>query len=125
MEGGKVKATKKSQNVAREGLRREKQGILHGMAEEYARLKSLWGGEGEDDGWFKQEINNAHLNSVAAYYDLVPGFEEMLSQNGGELGKFYEAAERLSKEPKKKRREALNRLARSRAGKKFALDTGP
>ena len=47
---------------------------------------------------------------MAAYYDLVPGFEKLLAQNGGDLEKFYSAAERLSQLPKKQRHQELTAL---------------
>jgi predicted aminopeptidase len=44
---------------------------------------------------------------VAAYYDLVPGFERLLAINGGDLEKFYLAARRLSKISMKERHSWL------------------
>jgi predicted aminopeptidase len=78
------------------------------------RIKETWEGDTEYDGWLKHPVNNADLNSVAAYYDFVPGFEQLLSANGGDMGKFYEAATKLSKAPKQDRHEQLRILARSR-----------
>jgi predicted aminopeptidase len=48
-------------------------------------------------------VNNAKLNSVAAYYDFVPGFERLLTINGGDLQKFYHGASELAKLPRKER----------------------
>ncbi len=106
-EDGKVKATKQKRDVPREELRRQKQSVLDAMRQKYAQLKVQWGGNSEYDGWFAREINNAKLNSVAAYYDLVPAFEHLLQANGGDLEKFYQAVERLAKEPKKERKRKL------------------
>src|SRR5260370_16082403 len=82
------------------------------MKNEYARLKAAWGGDTEYDGWFAHQVNNAGLNSVAAYYDFVPGFDRLLAQNGGELEKYYAAAKAISKKTKKERHEALKVLAK-------------
>ena len=68
---------------------------------DYAQLKAQWGGSNDYDGWFARPLNNAQLNSVAAYYDLVPCFERLLAQNGGDLEKFYEAAAPWPRSPKK------------------------
>jgi len=81
------------------------------MKKEYERLKAQWGGDPEFDGWFAHPLNNAHLNSVAAYYDLVPAFEQLLAKNSGDLEKFYQAAEALSKKPRTERHEELRALA--------------
>jgi predicted aminopeptidase len=91
-------------------LRQEKQEILNRLQREYAQLKAQWGGNTEYDEWFAGTVNNAQLNSVAAYYDLVPAFEHLLEQNGGDLEKFYQAAERLAKKPKAQRHLRLRTL---------------
>lgn len=108
---GKIKATQKNRDVPPAQLGAEKQRILDDMKQQFIALKTQWHGDTDFDGWFKHPINNAHLNSVAAYYDLVPAFEQILAQNGGDLEKFYQAVERLSKEPKSQRREQLKVLA--------------
>ena len=106
-EGGKVKATKNKRDVPVEQLRQQKKRILAQLQQDYAQLKAKWGGNTEYDGWFAHPVNNAKLNSVAAYYDLVPGFDRLLELNSGDLAKFYDAAKRLSKEPKKTRQQRL------------------
>ena len=111
---GKIKAAKKKRPVPPEQLRGEKQRLISRLKQEYAQLKAQWGGSTEYDEWFAGPINNAQLNSVAAYYDLVPGFERLLEQNGGDLGKFYAAADRLAREPKAERQRRLRTLAGSR-----------
>jgi len=110
-EAGKVKATKKKRDVAPEQLREEKQRIFERLQHEYVELKKEWGGESDYDDWFAHQVNNAQLNSVAAYYDLVPGFERLLKINGDDLEKFYQAADRLAKMPRKERHEWLRTLS--------------
>lgn len=110
IEEGKVIATEKNRSVPPARLRRQKQRILQDLKADYARLKTEWGGDTEYDAWFARQLNNAQLNSVAAYYDFVPGFQRLLALNGGNMEKFYQAAERLSKKPKKERHEWLRRL---------------
>jgi predicted aminopeptidase len=108
---GKIKASTKNHDAPPEELRRAKRQILEELKAGHARLKAQWGGDGEYDPWFVGPLNNAQLNSVAAYYDLVPGFEQLLAATGGDLEQFYRAAERLSKQPKKARHEVLRGLA--------------
>jgi len=109
---GKVQATHKKRGVPRAQLRRDKQGLLHRLQLGYAKLKAQWGGDPEYDAWFARQVNNAKLNSVAAYYDLLPGFQHLLETNGGDLEKFYRAAERLSRMPQKQRHQGLRDLGR-------------
>lgn len=106
---GDLKATGKKRATAPEELRRQKQQVLERLQEEYRKLKiEQWGGDAQYDEWFVHGVNNAKLNSVAAYYDLVPGFERLLEQNGGDLERFYQAARQLAKRPKKERESRLS-----------------
>ena len=111
-EEGKLKASRKAQGAEADELRRKKREVFENLQKEYARLKETWGGSNEYDEWFSQEVNNARLNSVAAYYDLLPAFEHLLELNGGDLEKFYAEAERLSKKPKKERQQWLRALGK-------------
>jgi len=106
-EEGRVKATKAKEDVPREQLRQAKERIYTEFKQEFLALKQGWGGDTEFDWWVTHPINNAHLNSVAAYYDLVPAFERLLAANRGDLKKFYEAADRLARKSKRERSEWL------------------
>jgi predicted aminopeptidase len=110
---GKISATDKNQKVPSEKLRQEKKEILQNLKREYAVVKVQWGEDPEYDGWFSQPLNNAHLNAVAAYYDFVPAFEQLLAANGGDMEKFYVEAARLAKKPKDQRHATLRALAHS------------
>jgi len=112
-ENGKVTAGPKANPASPEELRRQKALLLERLRQEYVELKAKWGGESQYDDWFAQEINNAKLNSVAAYYDLVPGFEHLLALHEGDLEKFYDAAQRLADKPEKERHEWLRTLGKA------------
>ena len=107
---GKIKPASEGRSAPIEQLRQQKQHILDALKERYALLKADWNGDASYDEWFNRQLNNAKLNSVAAYYDLVPGFERLLEQNGGDLEKFYAAAKQLSKLPFKERHQRLTAL---------------
>ena len=111
-----VKATSAKRAVSEEQLREEKERILEGLRRDYAQLKTEWGQSTDYDSWFGPKLNNAQLNSVAAYYDLVPGFERLLELNGGDLEKFYAAAEQLAKKPKQERQQYLRALGKGEGG---------
>jgi predicted aminopeptidase len=51
------------------------------------------------DTWLKEGLNNAHLASIATYYQCVPGFQRLLAQQGADLQRFYDAARELAKQP--------------------------
>jgi predicted aminopeptidase len=90
--------------------RQEKQRIIEAMRLDYARLKAEWGGRTDYDEWFDRRPNNAQLNTVDAYYHLVPAFRRLLEENGGNLEAFYGAATALGKLKKSERELNLDRL---------------
>ena len=51
------------------------------------------------DAWLDAGLNNAHLASIATYFDCVPGFERLLAQQGGELTAYYAAVRALGRGP--------------------------
>jgi predicted aminopeptidase len=59
------------------------------------------------DKWIAEGMNNAHLTSLATYYDCLPGFERLLAEQGGDLPRFYDAARALSKLPRAERHDKL------------------
>jgi predicted aminopeptidase len=120
---GKVKAAKRLP-AAPEQLRREKQRVFEELRSEYAALKSEWGGYSGYDDWFTGELNNARLNTIANYYDYVPGFERLLRLNGGDLEQFYQAAERLAKMPREERHRRLRQMAAGKGSADFAKGRG-
>ena len=74
------------------------------MGARYAAIKQHWSGDSRFDRFFSKPMNNARLNTVATYYDLVPGFERMIQQAGGDLDKFFvqiESMKSLSKEARR------------------------
>ncbi|HEY0799357.1 MAG TPA: aminopeptidase, partial [Steroidobacteraceae bacterium] len=78
-------------------MRERKRETLEGMRESYAALKAQWGGRGPFDAWFAEDINNAHLASIATYFSCVPGFERELKAVGGSLPAFYRRVRALAK----------------------------
>ncbi|HSS47021.1 MAG TPA: aminopeptidase [Burkholderiales bacterium] len=83
--------------------RESKASILRKLKQEYAALKIKWGSFSDYDRWFAQDLNNAHLASVAAYTQLVPAFQHLLAQQQGDLPAFYAAVKEIAKLPKSER----------------------
>ena len=59
------------------------------MRADYRALREQWGGFAGYDWWFEQPLNNAQIASVAMYTQLVPGFQKLLADSGGDLPRFY------------------------------------
>jgi predicted aminopeptidase len=70
-------------------MRRRKRARIDRLRESYAALTAGWDGHAPFQSWFEESINNAHLASIATYYDCVPGFERELEAAGGDLKRFY------------------------------------
>ena len=87
--------------------RQQKEIILGRLRRNYEQLRTQWGGFGGYDNWFAQRVNNAQLNTVATYHDLVPAFQHLLQQNAGDLEKFYREVRIVSKLPKAERHRKL------------------
>jgi predicted aminopeptidase len=86
-------------------LRQEKERMFDELREAYAKLKVLWGGYSGYDRWFQGPLNNAQINTIAIYYDLMPSFQALLRKHGGNLEAFYNAVEALGKlEPSERHR---------------------
>ncbi len=83
-------------------MREQKSADYAALRAAYARLTQTWGGHGASgagpfDAWFEGDINNAHLASVATYYECVPGFKRELAAAGGNLTAFYRRVRDLAR----------------------------
>jgi len=78
-------------------MRQAKRAEFAALRESYAQLKAQWGGQAPFADWFNSDLNNAHLASIATYYDCVPGFERELAAVHGNLDAFYGRVRELAK----------------------------
>lgn len=77
-------------------MRSLKGNLQEELREEYRKLKQQWGGYTGYDNWFAQSLNNAQLSTVSSYNQLVPYFDGLLGQSGGNLQEFYGEVQRIS-----------------------------
>ena len=83
--------------------------LMQRMREEYAALRDgPWHGFSGYDAWMAR-ANNASLGVLAAYNELVPGFERLYEREGRDLPRFYAAVRALAELPKDERRATLAR----------------
>ena len=94
-----------------EAVRRErKRALFAELQEDYRRMRDArWDGFRGYDRFFAQDLNNAHLAAVGAYYDRVPAFEALLSRQPS-LPAFYDDVRRLARLARPQRDEALAAL---------------
>jgi len=72
-----------------------------------------------DIGWgtaSESPLNNATLAAMAAYTTLVPAFQALLRQQQDSITDFYQAAERIGKQPEAQRSETLRLLSDTASG---------
>jgi predicted aminopeptidase len=77
-------------------MRERKRATFAALRESYARLTKHWAAS-PFESWFDGGVNNAHLASIATYYDCVPGFERELAAVNGDLARFYRRVHELAK----------------------------
>jgi predicted aminopeptidase len=90
-----------------EEMRRRKAALFADMRDEYTHLKANWHGYTGYDNWFGTTLNNAKLNAVGTYYDLVPAFTQLLARQDGSLEGFYTECRILAGLPKSERNRRL------------------
>lgn len=89
--------------LAPELMRQKKRAEFAAMRASYMLLKASWGGHAPFESWFADDLNNAHLASMATYFACVPGFERELAAAGGNLSIFYARVRELAKLDQEKR----------------------
>ncbi len=85
------------QPLVSSNMQLEKQATFEELLQQYQQFKQRWHHYAGYDNWINTELNNAKLLSVATYQDLVPVFQALLVQVGGDLPKFYQKAADLGK----------------------------
>jgi predicted aminopeptidase len=78
-------------------MRERKRAAFAALQASFAALKAGWGGHAPLEAWFAENLNNAHLASIATYFSCVPGFERELEDVGGDLAAFYARVRALAK----------------------------
>ncbi len=95
------------QDIPDAAKRERKAELMAQMRAEYEVMKrERWDGFAGYDGWFDR-ANNAALGVLAAYNELVPGFERLFEREGRDFPRFYAEVKRLAALPKDERRAAL------------------
>nr|WP_309678660.1 aminopeptidase [Polaromonas sp.] len=105
-------------NIATE---KAKARIMERFRRDYAQLKAGWASQPGPasnsssigntvtgyDSWVAR-ANNASLGALAAYDELVPGFEALFEREGRNWPRFYDAVKKLADRPKNERHQALS-----------------
>jgi len=98
-----------AQKLSAETTRERKRAIFATLETDIRELAKQLGAPNAYSDWIAEGLNNAHLASVATYYDCVPGFERLLNVYKSDLPAFYLAVRELAKEPRAERHAQLCR----------------
>ncbi len=80
----------------------------------HAEMQARFGGKTGYERWFSESLNNAKLVTVATYYDLVPFFRHMFTQEKT-LPAFYEAVKALGKQKPADRQRLIDQFFASQS----------
>jgi predicted aminopeptidase len=89
-----------------------KKEAMQRFRDDYAQARASWNLEPARLRFYDQWVeraNNAAFGAQAAYDELVPGFEALFRREGGDFGRFYDAAKALAARPKPERHEILKK----------------
>lgn len=99
-------------DLPREQMQQEKARVFSGMKKEFHQLSKEHPDFENYAAFFDQDLNNAHLVSVATYYDLLPDLRCLLRENASNrLDVFLDLATELAAyKDKETRREQLHAI---------------
>lgn len=87
--------------------RTAKQRVLDELQARLAALRARWNAPKAYASWSTKPVNNARLNTVSTYHDLVPAFLTLLERCDHDFPAFHAAVKKLGKLPKQERQSAL------------------
>jgi predicted aminopeptidase len=95
------------QDMDQVALRQAKEASIAQLKVRLIAMNRRYGGSLKLGRWFEKPVNNARLNTLATYHDLVPGFEVELQAYGGDLEEFLKRMEAMKKLKPSERRVQL------------------
>lgn len=96
-------------------MRRQKTAEFDRLKREAEALKQRFGGGISVDRWFAKPVNNARLNTLSTYFDLLPGFEAMLAEEGNDLERFFARVDQMKTMTRSERRHLLDQSTQNRS----------
>lgn len=87
--------------------RQAKMETVFRLREAFVAMQEGWGNQEAYSAWMAGTVNNAKLNSVALYFDLVPALQSLLGASDYDLAAFYARCEALDGLSPEQRREQL------------------
>lgn len=88
-------------------MREQKAALIAQLRSGFFEIRKKHPGFSLYDRVFAKPWNNARLNTVSTYYELVPGFERLLAREHGNLHAFYADVQKMRYLTKEERRARL------------------
>jgi predicted aminopeptidase len=86
------------QSLSPDDMRARKRERLSATADNVHALEQQLHWRSGYDAWIDGGLNNAHLAAIATYSDCIPGFQQLLERNAGDLPAFYAAVRKLKRD---------------------------
>lgn len=100
-----------SQPLSPAAMREHKAQAFARLRHDYETLRDRqWNGQGDYDGWFARELNNASLLPVGLYDEWVPAFSALFAQSGRDWSRFHAACAKLGRLDASARKQRLTEL---------------
>lgn len=96
-----------TKDMPADAMRRAKDSVIAGLQEEITALRQRWNAPKAFASWSNEPVNNARLNTVSTYHDLVPAFLGLLARCDHDFTAFHAAVKRIGKLPEEERPAAL------------------
>lgn len=87
-----------------------KAGALADFRNDLTELRGAWANTNVYSSWLSKPVNNARLNTVSTYYELIPAFLTLLESQAGDFEAFYVEVKRIGRLEKPQRRRVLNEI---------------
>jgi predicted aminopeptidase len=65
------------------------------LRERLLAMDRRYGGSLRMAKWLEKPVNNARLNTIATYHELVPAFEALLAKHQGDLEAFFDDVKKM------------------------------
>ena len=90
--------------------REQKEQTLQDFRRRLIELRAGWRSTNSYSSWLSKPVNNARLNTVSTYFDLVPAFLTLLERHESDFESFYVEVERIGEMKKEDRKGFLTAL---------------
>jgi predicted aminopeptidase len=90
-------------DLSSQEMRSAKQDLLDELQRDLADLRQRWKAPKALSSWSEKPVNNARLNTISTYHELVPTFLSLLERHHQDFTAFHRAVKEMARLPKERR----------------------